>query len=72
MFRRLRWAGDVARIENGKDAFKVLISTLTGKRHLGRPRRILEDNIRMEEILKIKEIGINTRAWLDSAQGMVY
>ena len=31
---------------------------------LGRPRRRWEDNIRMD----LKEIGINTRNWLDSAQ----
>ena len=36
------------------------------KRPLGRPRRLLEDNIRVD----IKEIGINTRNWVDSAQNM--
>ena len=31
---------------------------------MGRPRRRWEDNIRMD----LKEIGINTRNWVDSAQ----
>ena len=35
----------------------------TGKKPLGRPKRRWEDNIRMN----LKEIGTNTRNWLDSA-----
>ena len=58
-FRRLRLAGHVARTEEG--AFKILTDKPTGKRPLGRPRRRWEDNIRMN----IKEIGINTRNWVD-------
>ena len=40
----------------------------TGKRPLGRPRRRWEDNIRID----FKEIGINTRNWVDSAQDRNY
>ena len=40
----------------------------TGKRPLGRPRHRWEDNIRMD----IKEIGINTSNWVDSAQDRDY
>ena len=36
--RRLRWTGDVARIEEGRSAFKILTGKPTGKRPLGRPR----------------------------------
>ena len=36
-----------------------------GKRPLGRPRRRWEDNIRMD----LKEIGINTRNWIDFGSG---
>ena len=60
--RRLRWAEHVARIEECRSAFKILIITPPGKRPLGRPRRRWEDNIRMD----LKEIGINTRNWIDS------
>ena len=52
--RILRWAGYVARMEEGRSAFKILTGKLTGTRSLGRPRRRLEDNIRMT----LKEIGI--------------
>jgi hypothetical protein len=60
--RRLRWAGHVVRMEESSSSFKIL--TPTGNRLLGRPRRRWEDNIRMD----LKEIGINTRNWVDSAQ----
>ena len=40
----------------------------TGKRPLGRPRRGWEDNIRMY----LKEIGVNTRNWIDSLQDRDY
>ena len=66
--RGLRWAGHVARMEEGRRAFKILTGTLAGKRPLGRPRRRWEDNIRID----LKEIGINTRNWVDSAQDRLY
>ena len=43
--RRLRWAGYVARMENGRNAFKILTGKPTGKTPLGRSRRRWEDNI---------------------------
>ena len=39
-----------------------------GKRRLGRPRRRLEDNIRMD----LEEIGISAGNWVDSAQDRNY
>ena len=39
---RLRRAGHVARMEEGRSAFKILTGKPTGKRHLGRPMTILE------------------------------
>ena len=60
--RRLRRAGHVTRMEEGRSAFKILTGKLTGKRPLVRPRRRWEDNVRMD----FKEIGINTRNWIDS------
>ena len=62
--KRLRWVGHVARMEGGRSAFKILIGKLTGKRPLRRPKRRCEENIRMDH----KEIGVNTRNWVDSAQ----
>ena len=60
---RLRWERNVARVEKGRSAFKILTGKPIGKRHLGRPRRRWED-ITMD----LKEIGVNTRNWVDSAQ----
>ena len=41
----LRWAGHVARMEEGRSAFKILTGKPTGKRPLGSPWRRWEDNI---------------------------
>ena len=46
--RRLRWAGHVARMEEGRSTFQILTGKPTGKRPLGWPRRRWEDNIRMD------------------------
>ena len=48
--------------------FEIFIGKPTGKRPLGRPRRRWEENIRMD----LKEISINTRNWVDSAQDRNY
>ena len=37
--RRLRWAGHITRMEEGRGAFKIVTGKPTGKRPLGRPRR---------------------------------
>jgi hypothetical protein len=52
----------------GRNAFKMLKDKPTGKRPSGKPMRRWEDNIRMD----FKEIGINTRNWVDSAQDRDY
>ena len=36
--RRLRWAGHVARMEEGRSAFQILIGKPTVKKPLGRPK----------------------------------
>jgi hypothetical protein len=66
--RRPRWAGHVARMQEGRSAFKILTGTPAGKRPLGRPMHRWEDNIRMD----LKEMGINTRNWVDSGQDTNY
>ena len=60
--RGLRWAGHVARMEEGRSAFKILTGKPTGKRPLGMPRRRWEDNINMdlEEIVSMRGIGLIT------------
>ena len=64
----MRWAGHLARMEEGRSAFQILTGTPTGTRLLKRPRRRWEDNIRVY----LKEIGVNTRNWVDSAQDRDY
>ena len=66
--RRLRWAGHVARMEEGRSAFKILTGKPTGKSPLGRPRHRWEDNIRMD----LEEIGIIAGNLVDSAQDRNY
>ena len=46
--RRLRWAGYVAREEESRNAYRVLVERPEVKRPLGRPRRRWEDNIKMD------------------------
>ena len=66
--RRLRWTGYVAGMEDGRSALKILRGNPSGKRPLRRPRRRCEDSIRID----LKERGVNTRNWVDSAQDWNY
>ena len=50
-------------MEEGTGAFTILTGKHIGKRPSGRPRHRWEKNIRMD----LKEIGINTRNWVDLA-----
>ena len=58
----------VARMEEGRSAFKIITGKRTGKTPLGRPRRRWEDNVGM----KFKEIGVITRNRIHSAQDRDY
>ena len=51
-------------MEEGRSAIKILTGKHLGKSPLGRLMRRCEDNIRMD----LKEMGIITRNWVDSAQ----
>ena len=58
----------VARMEEGRGVSKILTGRPRGKTPLGRSRRKWEDNIR----IVLKEIGINTRNWVDLTQDRGY
>jgi hypothetical protein len=45
--KRMRWAGHVARMEEGRGVYRVLVGRPEGKRPRGRPRRRWENNIKM-------------------------
>ena len=51
--RRMRRAGHVAGMEEWRGVHKVLVGKTEGKRPLGRPRRRLEDNNKLE----LEEVG---------------
>ena len=48
--RRMRWAGHVARMGEDRGVHSVLVGKPEGRRPLGRPRRRLEDNIKMDHL----------------------
>jgi hypothetical protein len=51
--RRMKWAGHVARMGEGRDVHRVLVGKSEGKRPLWRPRRSWDDNIKMD----LQEVG---------------
>jgi hypothetical protein len=51
--RRMRWAGHVEHMREGRGVYRVLVGKPEGKRPLGRPRRRWEHNIRMDH----QEVG---------------
>jgi transcription termination factor 2 len=61
--RRMRWAGHVARLEEKRNAYRLL-GKLEGKRPLGRPRRRCVDNIWMD----LGEVGWGDVDWIGLAQ----
>jgi hypothetical protein len=60
--RRMRWAGHVARMGEGRNVYRVLVGKPEGKRPLGRPRRGWEDGIKMDP----REIGWGGVCGVDS------
>ena len=47
-WRRMRWAGHVARMGVRRGVYRILVGKSEGKRPLGRSRRRWEDNIKMD------------------------
>jgi hypothetical protein len=62
--RRMRWAGHVARIGEGRGMYRFLVGRPEGKRPLGRPKRRWEDNIKID----IQEVVCGDMAWIELAQ----
>jgi len=44
----MRWVGHVVRMGKTRAAYRVLVGERVGKRPRGKPRRRLEDNIKMD------------------------
>jgi hypothetical protein len=62
--RKMRWAGHVACMGEGRNVYKVLIGKSEGKRLLARPRHRWEDGIRMD----LGKIGWRSIEWTQLAQ----
>jgi hypothetical protein len=62
--RRMRWAVNVARMREKRNAYRLLVRKPEGKRPLGRPRRRWVDNIRMD----LGELGWGDVDWVGLAQ----
>jgi hypothetical protein len=65
--RRMRWAGHVSRMGEGRGVYRILVGRPEGKRPLGKPRRKWKYNIKMD----LTEIGIDGANWIQLAQHMV-
>jgi hypothetical protein len=61
--RRMRWAGHVARMGEGRNVYRVLMGKLEGKKPLERPRRRWEDGIKLD----LREIGWGGVEWIHLA-----
>jgi hypothetical protein len=62
--RRMRWAGHVARMGEGRNVYRVLLGKPEGKRPLGRPMHRWEDGMKMD----LREIGWEVVEWIRLAQ----
>jgi hypothetical protein len=58
--RRMRRVGHVARVEANRNAYRLLVGKLDGKRPLGIPRRRWVDNIKMD----LREKGWGGMDWI--------
>jgi len=61
--KRMRWAGHVARMGEGRGVHRVLVGKPEGKRPPGRPRRRWEDNK-----MDLQEVGEGCGNWMELAQ----
>ena len=62
--RRLSWEGQVARMEQSRNAYRVLMGKPVSMRPLGRPRRRWENNIKMN----LRGVGCDPRDWIVLAE----
>ena len=62
--KRMRWAGHVACMGEGRGVYRVFVGKPEGKRPLGRRRHRWEDNIKMD----LQEVGCGGMDWIELAQ----
>ena len=61
---RMRWAGHVSRMGEGRVVYWVLVGKPEGRRQLGRPRHRWENNIKTD----LREVGGGCGDWMELAQ----
>jgi hypothetical protein len=62
--RKMRQAGHVVHMGEGRDVYRVLVGKPEGKRPLGGDRCRWEDNIKMD----LQEVGCGGMDWIELAQ----
>jgi hypothetical protein len=60
---RMRLAGHVARMEEKRNPYRILVGRPEGRRPLGRPRRRWVDNIKMD----LRDVRWDGVDWIDLA-----
>jgi len=60
----MRWTGNVARVGESRDVYRVLVGKPEGKRPLGRPRHICGDNIKTD----LQGVECGSMYWKDLAK----
>jgi hypothetical protein len=60
----MRWEGHVAQMGEKRNAYRLLVGKLEGKRPLGRPRRRWVDNIKID----LLQIGWGGVGWIGLAR----
>jgi len=62
--RRKRWAGHLARMDERRAIYRVLVGKPEGNRPLWKPRCRWEDNIKMD----LQAVGCGSMVWIELAQ----
>ena len=64
MILEIRWAGNVARVDETRGIYRVLVGKPEGKRPIGRPRRRWDDAIK----IYLQDVGCGGMDWIELAQ----
>jgi hypothetical protein len=63
----MKWAGNIARMGEMRNAHKILVTKHEGRKPLGRPEHRWKNNIKMD----FKEVGCESVDWIHVVQNRV-